>query len=160
MNMKLEMKKNAVEPFVQPTPGFSDIYRSVSDLSCQLCHAINQTREKEKDCEKRWKSDSWRRIDSVLTSFLFPFIRSLLFRLFHLSLSHRIHFDVYLSLIMGNLFSRAKQPVIVTEDEQFFDCLNDDDSHEHDEETTLNETKTISHYYAVWIPPTVETSGK
>jgi len=57
---------------------------------------------------------------------------------------------------MGNLFSRTKQPVIVTDDEQFFDCLNDDESHEHDEQTTLDDTKIISHYYAVCIPPTVE----
>lgn len=61
---------------------------------------------------------------------------------------------------MGNLFSRTKQPVIVTDDEQFFDCLNDDDSHEHDEQTTLDDTKIISHYYAVCIPPTIETTGK
>ncbi|CAF1246419.1 unnamed protein product [Adineta steineri] len=53
---------------------------------------------------------------------------------------------------MGNLFSRNKETLITTtdEDDQFFDCLNDDETH--------NETNTqiISHYYAVWIPSNVE----
>ena len=59
---------------------------------------------------------------------------------------------------MGNLFSRHKeQEVIVNEDDQFFDCLNDDESHEQNTESNL---QTASHYYAVWIPSNVETTGK
>jgi hypothetical protein len=59
---------------------------------------------------------------------------------------------------MGNLFSRNKeQQVIINEDDQFFDCLNDDEPHEQNIE---NHIQTISHYYAVWIPSNVETTGK
>lgn len=60
---------------------------------------------------------------------------------------------------MGNLFSRNKQQEqIVNEDDQFFDCLTDDETHE---QNTDNEPQTtISHYYAVWIPSNVETTGK
>ena len=58
---------------------------------------------------------------------------------------------------MGNLFSRNKeQEQIINEDDQFFDCLNDDETHEPNVD---NETETIiSHYYAVWIPSNVETT--
>ncbi|CAF0721423.1 unnamed protein product [Rotaria sordida] len=59
---------------------------------------------------------------------------------------------------MGNLFSRHKERLIPDEDDQFFDCLNDDESHEHNEQINENTTKTISHYYAVWIPSNVETT--
>lgn len=52
---------------------------------------------------------------------------------------------------MGNLFSRHKEQVIVNEDDQFFDCLNDDETHE--------QKPTVAHYYAVWIPSNVETTG-
>ena len=59
---------------------------------------------------------------------------------------------------MGNLFSRHEdQHEIVNEDDQFFDCLNDDETHEHHVE---NIPQPISHYYAVWIPPNVQTTGK
>ncbi|CAF4420405.1 unnamed protein product, partial [Adineta steineri] len=53
---------------------------------------------------------------------------------------------------MGNLFSRNKETLITTtdEDDQFFDCLNDDETHNE------NNTQIISHYYAVWIPSNVE----
>ncbi len=61
---------------------------------------------------------------------------------------------------MGNLFSRNKEPILINEDDQFFDCLNDDETHEHDKQNHENTTQTISHYYAVWIPSTVETPGK
>jgi hypothetical protein len=57
---------------------------------------------------------------------------------------------------MGNLFSRNKEQLIINEDDQFFDCLNDDEPHEPHEE---NNTQIISHYYAVWIPSNVETTG-
>jgi hypothetical protein len=58
---------------------------------------------------------------------------------------------------MGNLFSRHKdQHVIVNEEDQFFDCLNDDETHEQNIE---NIPQTVSHYYAVWIPSNVETTG-
>lgn len=51
---------------------------------------------------------------------------------------------------MGNLFSRNKhQEQIINEDDQFFDCLNDDETQ-----------TTISHYYAVWIPSNIEITGK
>ncbi len=58
---------------------------------------------------------------------------------------------------MGNLFSRHKEQVIINEDDQFFDCLNDDEPHEQNIE---NNTQIVSHYYAVWIPSNVETTGK
>jgi hypothetical protein len=59
---------------------------------------------------------------------------------------------------MGNLFSRQKdQHEIVNEDDQFFDCLNDDETHEPNVE---NIPQTISHYYAVWIPPNIGATGK
>ncbi len=58
---------------------------------------------------------------------------------------------------MGNLFSRNKEQVIINDDDHFFDCLNDDESHEQNIE---NNTQIISHYYAVWIPSNVETTGK
>jgi hypothetical protein len=61
---------------------------------------------------------------------------------------------------MGNLFSRHTEQVIINEDDQFFDCLNDDDPHEHDEQNIQNNTQPISHYYAVWIPSNVEITGK
>ena len=58
---------------------------------------------------------------------------------------------------MGILFSRNKDPVITTDDEQFFDCLNDDEPHdEHDQPNTQS---APSHYYAVWVPSNVETTG-
>ncbi len=57
---------------------------------------------------------------------------------------------------MGNLFSRNKEHVIINDDDQFFDCLNDDEPHELHEE---NNTQIVSHYYAVWIPSNVETTG-
>lgn len=60
---------------------------------------------------------------------------------------------------MGNLFSRHKQDVIIDEDDQFFDCLNDDETHEHNEQIKEIPIQTISHYYAVWIPSNVETTG-
>lgn len=58
---------------------------------------------------------------------------------------------------MGNLFSRRKDPLITTEDEQFFDCLNDDEP--HDEHDQPNTQPAPSHYYAVWVPSNVETTG-
>jgi hypothetical protein len=54
---------------------------------------------------------------------------------------------------MGNLFSRHTEQVIINEDDQFFDCL-------HDEQNIQNNTQPISHYYAVWIPSNVEITGK
>lgn len=60
---------------------------------------------------------------------------------------------------MGNLFFRHKEPTIIDEDDQFFDCLNDDEPHEHNEQNIQQTTQTISHYYAVWIPSNVETIG-
>ncbi|CAF1682849.1 unnamed protein product [Rotaria magnacalcarata] len=61
---------------------------------------------------------------------------------------------------MGNLFSRHKEHVIIDEDDddQFFDCLNDDEPHEHNEQINEIPIQTISHYYAVWIPSNVETT--
>ena len=59
---------------------------------------------------------------------------------------------------MGNLFSRNKEPVTIAEDDQFFDCLNDAD--EIHEQNTENAPQSVSHYYAVWIPSNVETTGK
>ena len=58
---------------------------------------------------------------------------------------------------MGNLFSRNKECVVLNEDEHFFDCLNDDESHE---QTIPNQTPIVSHYYAVWIPADVEAPGR
>lgn len=60
---------------------------------------------------------------------------------------------------MGNLFSRNKQPLTTNEDDQFFDCLNDDESPEHHEQNIQIPPQVISHYYAVWVPSTVETTG-
>ncbi|CAF5191530.1 unnamed protein product, partial [Rotaria magnacalcarata] len=66
------------------------------------------------------------------------------------------------TFLMGNLFSRHKEHVIIDEDDddQFFDCLNDDEPHEHNEQINEIPIQTISHYYAVWIPSNVETTGK
>ena len=59
---------------------------------------------------------------------------------------------------MGSLFSRNKQQIIPDEDDEFFDCLNDDDdTFEYDEQ---NHRQIISHFYAVWIPSNVEMTGK
>ena len=62
---------------------------------------------------------------------------------------------------MGNLFSsRDKQqqpPVNINDEEQFFDCLTDDESHEHDIHV---QPQVISHFYAVWVPPSVEVTGR
>jgi hypothetical protein len=55
---------------------------------------------------------------------------------------------------MGNLFSRHTQPVLTTDDEQFFDCLNDD------EPTVQQNDKIVSHYYAVWIPVDIDIAGR
>lgn len=60
---------------------------------------------------------------------------------------------------MGNLFFRQKKPIITTEDDEFFDCLNDEDSHEQEEPEPEQNFKPISHYYAVWIPADIEVTG-
>lgn len=59
---------------------------------------------------------------------------------------------------MGNFFSskHAKPPVIINDEEQFFDCLNDDEPHEQDIQI---QPPVISHYYAVSIPSNVEITG-
>ena len=57
---------------------------------------------------------------------------------------------------MGNFFSSRdkQQPVIVNDEEQFFDCLTDDESH------IQTQPVVISHYYAVSIPSNVEITGR
>lgn len=57
---------------------------------------------------------------------------------------------------MGNFFSSRdkQQPVIVNDEEQFFDCLTDDETH------IQTQPVVISHYYAVSIPSNVETTGR
>lgn len=61
---------------------------------------------------------------------------------------------------MGNFFSsrdkQQQQPVNINDEEQFFDCLTDDESHEHDIQI---QPQVISHFYAVSIPPSVEVIG-
>lgn len=84
-----------------------------------------------------------------------------LLRCYFYTWSFRFHWIIRYTQVacptMGNLFSRHKDPVITTEDEQFFDCLNDDEP--HDEHDQPNTQPARSHYYAVWVPSNVETTG-
>ncbi|UJR35490.1 hypothetical protein I4U23_028244 [Adineta vaga] len=52
-------------------------------------------------------------------------------------------------------FDQLVEPITVADDDQFFDCLNDDETHE---QNTDQNPPIISHYYAVWIPSDVETT--